>query len=112
VPQTSAEWCFEKQMCEMAALRSGERLYRKLRATFVEPNSWIGDEGFGRDGLHLIRNGARQLGDFYSRVCGIDGESQEVINDYTRRGASSVRSYQKDPERRLIKKTLRWVWKR
>jgi hypothetical protein len=37
---------------------------------------------FGRDGLHLNRNGARQLGDLCSRVCGIDGGSQKVINNW------------------------------
>ena len=39
-----------------------------LGATFVDPNSWIGDEDFGRDGLHLNRKGAIQLGEFYNRV--------------------------------------------
>ena len=33
-----------------------------------------------------------------------------MITDYTRRGAISVRIYQKDPERRLTKKILRWVY--
>jgi hypothetical protein len=33
---------------------------------------------FGRDGLHLNRNGARELGDLYSRVCGIDGIKEFV----------------------------------
>ena len=32
-----------------------------LGATFVDPNSWIRDVDFGKDGLHLKRNGARQL---------------------------------------------------
>ena len=30
-----------------------EWVARALRATFVGPNSWIRDEDFGRDGLHL-----------------------------------------------------------
>jgi hypothetical protein len=51
-----------------------------LGATFVDPNSWIRDGDFGRDGLHLNRNGARQLGVLYSRVCGIDGGSQVINN--------------------------------
>jgi len=51
-----------------------EWVARNLGATFVDPNSWIRDMDFGRDGLHLNRNGARQLGDLYSRVCGIDSE--------------------------------------
>jgi hypothetical protein len=69
---------------------------------------------FGRDELHLDRNGARRLGDLYSRVCGIEGESQKAIKktDYTRQGGISVRRYQKDLGRRLIKKILGWVWNR
>jgi len=51
-----------------------------LGATFVGPNSWIRDVDFGRDGLHLNRNGARQLGDLYSRVCGIDNEIEVMSN--------------------------------
>jgi lysophospholipase L1-like esterase len=45
-----------------------------LGVTFVDPNSWIGNGDFSRDGLHLNRDGARQLGDLYCRVCGTDGE--------------------------------------
>jgi lysophospholipase L1-like esterase len=45
-----------------------EWIARNLEATFVDENSWIRDVDFGRDGLHLNRNGARQLGDLYSRV--------------------------------------------
>jgi hypothetical protein len=51
-----------------------------LGATFVDPNSWIRDGDFGRDGLHLNKNGARQLGDRYCRVCGMDGGSQVINN--------------------------------
>ena len=58
-----------------------EWVSRNLGATFVDPNSLIRDRNFGRDGLHLNRNGARQLGEPYSRVCGIEGESQKVINN-------------------------------
>jgi hypothetical protein len=46
-----------------------EWVARTLGATFVDSNNWIRDEGFGRDGLHLNRYGARQLGDLCSRVC-------------------------------------------
>jgi hypothetical protein len=52
-----------------------------LRATFVDPNSWIRDVDFDRDGIQLHRNGARQLGDLYSRVCGIHSESQKVMRN-------------------------------
>jgi hypothetical protein len=54
---------------------------RSLGVTFVDPNSWIRDVDFGRDGLHLNRNGARQLGDLYSRVCGTDGKSRKMLNN-------------------------------
>jgi hypothetical protein len=57
-----------------------EWVARNMGATFVDPNSWIRDGDFCRDGLHLNRNGARQLGDLYSRVCGIDGGSQVINN--------------------------------
>jgi hypothetical protein len=40
-----------------------------LGAAFLDPNSWIRGVYFGRDGLNLNRNGARQLGDLYSRFC-------------------------------------------
>jgi len=55
-------------------------LARNLGATFVDLNIWIRDVDFGRDGLRLNRNGARQLDDFYSRVCGIDSEIQVMSN--------------------------------
>jgi len=58
-----------------------ERVARNLGATFVDPNSWIQDVDFSRDGLHLNRNGTRQLGDLYSRVCGMDSESQKVMSN-------------------------------
>jgi hypothetical protein len=51
-----------------------------LGAAFVDQNSWIRDGNFGRDGLHLNRSGARHLGNLYSRVCGLGGECQKVIN--------------------------------
>ena len=51
-----------------------EWVARNLGATFVDPNSGIRKVDLGRDGLLLNRNGARQLGELYSRVCGIDSE--------------------------------------
>jgi lysophospholipase L1-like esterase len=58
-----------------------EWVARNLGATFVDPNSWIRDVDFGRDGLHLNRNGASLLGDLYSRVCGIDSEIQKMMSN-------------------------------
>jgi hypothetical protein len=47
---------------------------KTLGACFVDPNSWIEDGDFGRDGLHLNRRGVRRLGPLYSRVCGFSDE--------------------------------------
>jgi hypothetical protein len=33
-----------------------KRVTRSLGAIFVDPNNWIRDVDFGRDGLHLNRN--------------------------------------------------------
>jgi len=67
--------------CVGAANDRLEWVARILGATFVDPNSWIRNSDFGMDGLHLNRNGARELGHLYSRVCGIDGESRKVLNN-------------------------------
>jgi len=53
----------------------------RLGATFVDPNSWIRDEDFGRDGLHLNRSGASQLGELYSRVSERGIKHQKVTNN-------------------------------
>jgi hypothetical protein len=58
-----------------------EMVARNVGATFVGASSWIRDVDFGKDGLHLNRNGARQLGDLFSTVCGIDGQCQKVIKN-------------------------------
>ena len=43
-----------------------------LGLTFVDPNSWIKDGDFARDGLHLNGRGKRLLGHLYARVSGLD----------------------------------------
>ena len=35
-----------------------ERVAKTLGATFVDPNNWVDDWDFGRDGLHIKRRGA------------------------------------------------------
>ena len=40
--------------------------------TFVDPNSWIEDGDFGRDGVHLNDRGKRHLGNLYARVSGLE----------------------------------------
>ena len=49
-----------------------------LGATFVDPNSWIGDDDFGRDGPHLSRKGTRQLGELCSRIYGRGNVRQKL----------------------------------
>jgi len=43
-----------------------------LGLTFVDPNSWVKDGDFARDGLHLVRRGKRRLGQLHARVTGLD----------------------------------------
>ena len=78
-------------------LRSGDVSWRRIEAvndrlewvaktlgvTFVDPNSWVDDWDFSRDGLHINRRGARHLGQLYSSVCGIGSERQKTKGDRT-----------------------------
>lgn len=41
---------------------------RSLGAQMVDPNSWIADGDFGRDGLHLNRRGAAKLGRLFHTI--------------------------------------------
>ena len=43
-----------------------------LGLAFVDPNSWIEDGDFVRDGLHPNGRGKRRLGQLYARVSGLD----------------------------------------
>jgi len=52
-----------------------------LGVNFLDPNSWVDDWDFGRDGLHINRSGARHLGQLYSRVCGIGGGRQNMRSE-------------------------------
>ena len=57
--------------CFGAVNRRDKWVAQTLGGTFVDPNSWVDDWDFGRDGLHINRREARHLGHLYSRVCGI-----------------------------------------
>jgi lysophospholipase L1-like esterase len=46
-----------------------------LGITFVDPNSWIEDGDFARDGLHLNERGKRRLGQLYARIGGLNDEA-------------------------------------
>jgi hypothetical protein len=48
---------------------------RALRIMFVDPNSWIDDRDFARDGLHLNGRGKRRLGQLYAKVSELDVEA-------------------------------------
>ena len=53
-----------------------------LGLAFVDPNSWIEDGDFARDGLHQNGRGTRRLGKLYARFSGLDvGGSQRVRSD-------------------------------
>jgi len=58
-----------------------EWVAKTLGVTFVDPNSWVDDSEFSRDGLHINRRGARHLGQLYCRVCGISGGGQKMRGD-------------------------------
>jgi lysophospholipase L1-like esterase len=49
---------------------------KTLGVTFGDPNSWVENWDFGRDGLHINRNGTSRLSQLYSRVCGFGGGGQ------------------------------------
>ena len=49
-----------------------DRVANALGLTFVDPNGWIEDGDFPRDGLHLNGRGKRRLGQLYARVSGLD----------------------------------------
>jgi hypothetical protein len=53
-------------------------IVRTLGVTFVDPNSWLEDCDFARDGLHINHRGARRLSQLYSRVCGLDGRGKKI----------------------------------
>ena len=42
-----------------------EWVAQTLGVTFVDPNSWVDEWDFGRDGLHINRGRARHLGQLY-----------------------------------------------
>jgi hypothetical protein len=49
-----------------------------LGITFVDPNSWIDDSEFARDGLHLNGRGKSRLGQLFARVSDLDTEAVPV----------------------------------
>jgi hypothetical protein len=45
---------------------------KAMGLTFVEPNSWIEDCDFSRDGVHMNGRGKRHLGNLFDRVSGLE----------------------------------------
>jgi len=69
------------QQTDVSRLHIGELndrhnwIAKTLRVTFVDPNSWLENWDFARDGLHINRR-ARRLSQLYSRVGGLDGRGK------------------------------------
>ena len=51
-----------------------EWIAETFKITFVDPNSWIEDEDFARDGCHLNGRGKKRLGQLYARAGGLEVE--------------------------------------
>ena len=58
-----------------------DRVAEMLGDTVADPNSLVDDWDFGRDGLHINQRGARRLVQLCSRVCGIGGGRQRMMNE-------------------------------
>ena len=58
-----------------------EWVVKTLGVSFVDPNSWVDDWDFGRDGLHIKQIGTKHLGHLSSRVCGIGGGKQKIRSE-------------------------------
>jgi hypothetical protein len=58
-----------------------EWVVQMLGVTCVDPNSWVDNWGFGRDGLHINQREVRHLGQLYSRVCDISGIRQKMRSE-------------------------------
>jgi hypothetical protein len=65
----------------MATHRSLKRqidwIAKTLGVTFVDPNSWLEDCDFARDGLHINQREARRLSQLYSRVGGLGSRGKK-----------------------------------
>jgi hypothetical protein len=51
---------------------------KTLGVTFVDPNSWLEDWDFARDGLNIKRRGPRRLCQHYSRFSGLGGKVKKM----------------------------------
>jgi len=56
-----------------------------LGVILADPNAWLEDWDFARDGLHINRRGARRLNQLYFRFGGTGGrEKEKLISDAER----------------------------
>jgi hypothetical protein len=53
-------------------------IVKTLGVTCVDPNSWLEDWDFVRDGLRINWRGARRLNQLYSRVGGLGGRGKKM----------------------------------
>jgi hypothetical protein len=58
-----------------------EWVAQTLGVTFVDPNSWVDDWDFGRDGLRINQREARHLRQLYSSVRGIGGGREKMRSE-------------------------------
>jgi len=58
-----------------------EWIAKTIGVTFVDPNSWVDDWDFGRDGLRIKQIGAKHLGLLSSRVYGFGGGRQKIRSE-------------------------------
>jgi hypothetical protein len=83
-PQTSLELSGVIRRRDVSCRRIGalndryDWVARTPGVTTVDPNSWIEDWDFRRDGLHIKRNGTRKQGQLYASVCDSGGRSEKT----------------------------------
>jgi hypothetical protein len=62
----------------IGALNDGyDWIAKTLGITFVDPNSWLEDWDFAKDGLHINYIGARRISQLYSGVSGLGGRGKK-----------------------------------
>jgi hypothetical protein len=84
-------------------------VWKTLGVTIVDPNSWIKDGDFGRDGVHLNRRRAWRLWHLCSRVCNFSGEGPAGGNKWQWRYVLALRRQQKVRDSRLSRNIRRSV---
>jgi hypothetical protein len=83
-----------------------------LGVTCADPNSWVDNWDFGRDGLHLNQREARHLGKLYSTFCGIGCGRQKMRSEWQclAVGTSSEGTYE-ETGMKTIQEHMMSAWK-